>query len=160
MNIIDFAKVREARLAKAAKVKAEPRTRYTAMLEALDKEELTAMEYIVQNHALQMAYRIMEHSPRYGVKQGDFYLPVLSALEAIVPVLGDMIIANSYVQGSVRLTGQKYAASEIGLWAALRMILDYLLILIDDNSRPDDWLDIRDKKPLQNMFKYLGYEQE
>ena len=60
MDIIDFAKVREARLAKAAKVKAEPGTRYTAMLEALDKEELTAMEYIAQNHALQMAYKIVE----------------------------------------------------------------------------------------------------
>jgi len=32
-------------------------------LEALDKEELTAMEYIAQNHALQMAYKIVEHSP-------------------------------------------------------------------------------------------------
>ena len=37
MAIIDFAKVREARLAKAARAKAEPYARYTAMLEALDK---------------------------------------------------------------------------------------------------------------------------
>ena len=160
MDIIDFAKVREARLAKAAKVKAEPCTRYTAMLEALDKEELTAMEYIAQNHALQMAYKIVEHSPLWGTKQGNFSLPIQSALDAVVPVLGDLIIANSYVDGAVRLTGQKFTANEVGWWAARRMILDYLLILIDDNSRPDDWLDIRDKQPLQNVLAYLGYRSE
>ena len=160
MDIIDFAKVREARLAKAAKVKAEPGTRYTAMLEALDKEDLTAMEYIVQNHALQMAYKIVVHSPLWGPKQGNFSLQIQSALDAVVPVLGDLIIANSYVDGAVRLTGQKFTANEVGWWAARRMILDYLLILIDDNSRPDDWLDIRDKQPLQNVLAYLGYRSE
>ena len=45
MDIIDFAKVREARLAKATKEKAEPYSRYTAMVEALSKEDLTVMEY-------------------------------------------------------------------------------------------------------------------
>ena len=50
-----------------------------------------------------------------------------------------------------------YTASEVGWWAARRMILDYLLILIDDSSRPDDWLDIRDKEPLRNVFEHLGY---
>ena len=157
MEIIDFAKAREERLAKAARAKAEPQARYNAMQDALRNEDLTPIAYIAQNHALQMAYKIVEHSPNYGRKNGDFFLPVWSALEAVVPVLGDMIIADSYVQGSVRLTGQKYTASEVGLWAARRLILDYLLILIDDNSRPDDWLDIRDKQPLQNIFLYLGY---
>ena len=75
-------------------------------------------------------------------------------------VLGDLIIANSYVKEAVRLPGQKLTANEVGLWAARRMILDYLLILIDDNSRPDDWLDIRDKQPLKNVFEYLGYKLE
>ena len=157
MEIIDFAKAREERLAKAARTKAEPQARYNAMQDALRNEDLTPIAYIAQNHALQMAYKIVEHSPNYGRKNGDFFLPVWSSLEAVVPVLGDMIIADSYVQGSVRLTGQKYTASEVGLWAARRLILDYLLLLIDDNSRPDDWLDIRDKQPLQNIFLYLGY---
>lgn len=58
----------------------------------------------------------------------------------------------------MHLPGQRLTASEVGLWAARRMILDYLLILIDDNSRPDDWLDIRDKEPLQNIFVHLGYK--
>ena len=62
MDIIDFAKAREARLAKAAKEKAGPYARYKAMVEALDREDLTAMEYIAQNHALQMAYKIVEHT--------------------------------------------------------------------------------------------------
>ena len=157
MAIIDFARAREERRAKAARTEAEPQARYNAMQDALRNEDLTTIAYIAQNHALQMAYKIVEHSPNYGRKNGDFFLPVWSALEAVVPVLGDMIIADSYVQGSVRLTGQKYTASEVGLWAARRLILDYLLILIDDNSRPDDWLDIRDKQPLQNIFLYLGY---
>ncbi len=159
MDIIDFTKAREARLAKAAKTKTEPAERFLAMQTALEKEDLTAMEYIAQNHALQMAYRLVEHSPRYGIKQGVLS-SIWSALETIVPVLGDLIIANSFVQGTVRLTGQKYTANEVGLWAARRLILDYLLILIDDNSRPDDWLDIRDQQPWQNIFVYLGYEQE
>jgi len=158
MDIIDFTKAREARLAKAAKEKAEPHARYRAMAEALDREDLTAMEYIAQNHALQMAYKMVEHSPYWGDKQGDFSLQVWSALEAVVPVLGDLIIANSYVDGAVRLAGQKFTANEVGLWAARRMILDYLLILIDDTSRPDDWLDIRDKQPLKNVFEHLGYK--
>ena len=157
MSIIDFAKAREARLAKAARTKAEPYARYTAMLEALDKEDLTAMESIAQVHALQMAYRIVEHSPYWGTKQGDFFLQTWSALEAVVPVIGDLIIANSFVDSSVRLRGQRYTSNEVGLWAARRMILDYLLILIDDSSRPDDWLDIRDRQPLQNVFAHLGY---
>ncbi len=157
MDIIDFTKAREERLAKVAKEKAEPYARYRAMLEALDREDLTVMEYIAQNHALQMAYKIVEHSPYWGDKQGDFFLQVWSALEAVVPVLGDLIIANSYVDGAVRLAGQKFMANEVGLWAARRMILDYLLILTDDNSRPDDWLDIRDKQPLKNIFEHLGY---
>jgi len=50
-----------------------------------------------------------------------------------------LIIANSYVDGAVRLAGHKFMANEVGLWAARRMILDYLLILIDDNSRPEHW---------------------
>ena len=157
MDIIDFTKAREERLAKVAKEKAEPYARYRAMVEALDREDLTVMEYIAQNHALQMAYKIVEHSPYWGDKQGDFSLQVWSALEAVVPVLGDLIIANSYVDGAVRLAGQKFMANEVGLWAARRMILDYLLILIDDNSRPDDWLDIRDKQLLKNIFEHLGY---
>ncbi len=157
MEIIDFAKAREERLAEAARTKAEPQARYNTMQDALRNEDLTPIAYIAQNHALQMAYKIVEHSPNYGRKNGDFFLSVWSSFEAVVPVLGDMIIADSYVQGSVRLTGQKYTASEVGLWAARRLILDYLLILIDDNSRPDDWLDIRDKQPLQNIFLYLGY---
>lgn len=157
MEVIDFAKAREERLAKIARTKAEPYARYTAMLGALEGEELTAMERIAQTHALEMAYRIVEHSPHFGQQPGDFFLPVWAALEAVVPVIGDLIIANSYVSDSVRLTGQKYTASEVGLWAARRMILDYLLILIDDSSRPDDWLDIRDKEPLRNVFVYLGY---
>ena len=157
MDIIDFAKTREARLAKAAKEKAEPHARYGAMVEALDREDLTAMEYIAQNHPLQMAYKIVEHNPCWGDKHGDFSLQVWSSLEAVVPVLGDLIIANSYVDRAVRLAGQKFMANEVGLWAARRMILDYLLILIDDNSRPEDWLDIRDKQPLKNVFEYLGY---
>jgi hypothetical protein len=107
-----------------------------------------------------MAYKIVEHSPLWGTAQGDFLLQIQSALDAVVPVLGDLIIANSYVDGAVRLTGQKFTANEVGLWAARRMILDYLLILIDDNSRPDDWLDIRDKQPLQNVLAYLGYRSE
>lgn len=157
MDIIDFARAREEKIAKAAKEKAEPYSRYMAMVEALGREDLTAMEYIAQNHALQMAYKIVEHSPCWGNKQGDFSLQVWSALEAVVPVLGDLIIANSYMDGAVRLAGQKFMANEVGLWAAPRMILDYLLILIDDNSRPDDWLDIRDKQPLKNVFEHLGY---
>ena len=157
MDIIDFTKAREERLAKVAKEKAEPYARYRAMVEALDREDLTVMEYIAQNHALQMACKIVEHSPYWGDKQGDFSLQVWLALEAVVPVLGDLIIANSYVDGAVRLAGQKFMANEVGLWAARRMILDYLLILIDDNSRPDDWLDIRDKQPLKNIFEHLGY---
>ena len=157
MDIIDFAKAWEARLAKAAKEKSEPFARYKAMVEALDREDLTAMEYIAQNHALQMAYKIVEYSLCWGDKQGDFSLPVWSALEAVVPVLGDLIIANSYVDGAVRLAGQKFMANEVGLWAARRMILDYLLILIDDTSYPDDWLDIHDKQPLKNVFEHLGY---
>ena len=160
MDIIDFAKVWEARLAKAAKEKSEPFARYKAMVEALDREDLMAMEYIAQNHALQMAYKIVEHSPCWGDKHGDFSLQVWSSLEAVVPVIGDLIIANSYVEGAVRLAGHKFMANEVGLWAARRMILDYLLILIDDNSRPDDWLDIRDKQPLQNVFAHLGYKLE
>ena len=160
MDIIDFAKVREARLAKAAKEKAEPYSRYTAMVEALSKEDLTVMEYIAQNHALQMAYKMVEHSPYWGNRQGDFYLAIKSALEAVVPVLGDLIIANSYVKEAVCLPGQKFPANEVGLWAARRMILDYLLILIDDSSSPDDWLDIRDKQPLKNIFEYLWYKLE
>ena len=157
MDIIDFTKAREERLAKVAKEKAEPYARYRAMVEALDRENLTVMEYIAQNHALQMAYKIVEHSPYWGDKQGDFSLQAWSAMEAVVPVLGDLIIANSYVDGAVRLAGQKFMANEVGLWAAPRMILDYLLILIDGNSRPDDWLDIRDKQPLKNVFEHLGY---
>ena len=160
MDIIDFARAREEKIAKAAKEKAEPYSRYMAMVEALGREDLTAMEYIAQNHALQMAYKIVEHSPCWGNKQGDFSLQVWSALEAVVSVLGDLIIANSYVDGAVRLAGQKFMANEVGRWAARRMILDYLLILIDDNSRPDDWLDIRDKQPLKNVFEYLGYKLE
>jgi hypothetical protein len=58
----------------------------------------------------------------------------------------------------VRLAGQKFTTKEVGQWAARRMILDYLLILIDDTSRPDDWLDIRDKQPLKNVFEDLGYK--
>ena len=157
MEIIDFSKAREERLEKVAKTKKEPHARYIVMLEALEKEDLTAMEYIAQNHALQMAYKMVEHSPNWGSKQGDFYLAVRSAMEAVVPVLGDLIIANSYVKETVCLPGQKFPANEVGLWAARRMILDYLLILIDDNSRPDDWLDIRDKQPLKNVFEHLGY---
>ena len=160
MEIIDFTKAREKRLEKVALTKKEPHARYTAMLEALEKEDLTAMEYIAQNHALQMAYKIVEHSPYWGHKQGDFSLQIWSALEAVVPVIGDLIIANSYVDGAVRLAGQKFMANEVGLWAARRMILDYLLILIDDNSHPDDWLDIRDKQPLKNVFEHLGYKLE
>jgi hypothetical protein len=129
-----------------------------------DKPEIgsirLAMESIAQVHALQMAYKIVEHSPLWGTKQGDFLLHIQSALDAVVPVLGVLIIANSYVEGTVRLTGQKFTANEVGLWAARRMILYYLLILIDDNSRPDDWLDIRDKQPLQNVLAYLGYRSE
>ena len=124
MDIIDFAKAWEARLAKAAKEKSEPFARYKAMVEALDREDLTAMEYIAQNHALQMAYKIVEHSPCWGDKHGDFSLQVWSSLEAVVPVLGDLIIANSYMDGAVRLAGQKFMANEVGLWAAPRMILD------------------------------------
>ena len=127
------------------------------MVEALSKEDLTVMEYIAQNHAMQMAHKIVEHSPCWGDKHGDFSLQVWSSLEAVVLVLGDLIIANSYMDGAVRLAGQKFMANEVGLWAAPRMILDYLLILIDDNSRPDDWLDIRDKQPLKNVFEHLGY---
>ena len=160
MDIIDFAKAREARLAKAAKEKVKPYARYKAMVEALDREDLTAMEYIAQSHALQMAYKIVEHSPYWGDKPGDSSLQVWSALEAVVPMIGDLIIANSYVDGVVRLAGYKFMANEVGLWAARRMLLDYLLILIDDNSRPDDWLDIRDKHPLQNVFAHLGYKLE
>ena len=160
MEIIDFTKAREERLEKVAKTKKEPHARYTAMLEALEKEDLMAMEHIVQNHALQMAYKMVEHSPYWGNRQGDFYLAIKSALEAVVPVLGDLIIANSYVKEAVCLPGQKFPANEVGLWAARRMILDYLLILIDDSSSPDDWLDIRDKQPLKNIFEYLGYKLE
>ena len=40
------------------------------------------------------------------------------------------------------------------------MILDYLLILIYDSSSPDDWLDIQDKQPLENVFEYLGDRHE
>ena len=87
MDIIDFANAREARLAKAAKEKAGPYARYKAMVEALDREDLTAMEYIAQNHALQMAYKIVEHSPYWGDKPGDSSLQVWSALEAVVPVI-------------------------------------------------------------------------
>lgn len=158
MEIIDFARAREERLANIAKAKAEPRARYTAMLEALYKEDLTSMEYIAQIHALHMAYKIVENSPHWGDRQGDFFLQTWSALEVVVPIIGDLIIANSYVDGSVHLTGQRFTVNEVGPWAARRMILDYLLILIDDNSRPDDWLDIRDKEPMKNIFAHLGYE--
>ena len=157
MKIIDFTRAREEKLAEIARTKTEPHTRYTAMLEALYKEDLTAMEYIAQTNALHMAYRIVEHSPYWGDKHGDYFLQVWSALEAVIPIIGDLIMTNSYVEGSVRLAGQRFTTSEVGLWAARRMILDYLLILIDDNSRPDDWLDIRDKEPLKNIFEHLGY---
>ena len=157
MEIIDFTRAREAKLAEIARTKKEPHTRYTAMLEALYKEELTAMEYIAQTNALHMAYKIVERSPYWGDRQGDYFLQVWSALEAVVPIIGDLIMANSYVDGSLRLADQRYTTSEVGLWAARRMILDYLLILIDDNSHPDDWLDIRDKEPLKNIFEHLGY---
>lgn len=157
MEIIDFTRVREAKLAEIAKIKTEPHTRYTAMLDALYKEDLTAMEYIAQTNALHMAYKIVEHSPYWGDRQGDYFLQVWSALEAVVPIIGDLIMANSYVEGSVRLAGQRFTSSDVGLWGARRMILDYLLILINDNSNPDDWLDIRDKEPLKNIFKHLGY---
>ncbi|SHK80251.1 hypothetical protein SAMN05216582_11842 [Selenomonas ruminantium] len=160
MAVIDFTKVREARLAEAARTKAGPCARYTAMMAALEAESLTAMEGIAQIHALRMAYQIVAHSPHWELEPGDDFLPVWSALEAVVSVLGDLIIADSYIDGSVRLTGQRYTASEVGLWAARRMILDYLLILIDDDSCPDDWLDIRDKQPLRNVFRYLGYSPE
>ena len=42
MEIIDFTKAREERLEKVDKTKKEPHARYTAMLEALEKEDLTA----------------------------------------------------------------------------------------------------------------------
>ena len=157
MEIIDFTRAREAKLAEIAKTKAEPNTRYKAMLETLHKEDLTAMEYIAQTNTLHIAYRIVAHSPYWGNKQGDYFMQVWSAMEAVVPIIGDLIMANSYVEGSVRLAGQRFTTSDVGLWAARRMILDYLLILIDDNSNPDDWLDIRDKEPLKNIFNHLGY---
>ncbi|MCR5757908.1 MAG: hypothetical protein K6F95_08385 [Selenomonas sp.] len=156
MEVIDFVKARETRLSRIAKTKAEPHARYKAMLAALADEELSAMERIAQVHALEMAYRIVENSPLWG-KQEESQVVVWSALEAVVPLIGDLLMANSYVTDSVRLTGQKYTAGEVGLWAARRLILDYLLILIDDNSRPDDWLDIRDREPLRNVFAHLGY---
>ena len=157
MEIIDFTRAREAKLAEIARTKTEPHTRYTSMLDALYKEDLTAMEYIAQTNALHMAYRIVENSPYWGDKQGDSFLQAWSALEAVVPIIGDLIMANSYVDGSLRLAGQRYTTSEVGLWAARRMIRDYLLILIDDSSSPDDWLDIRDKELLKNIFEHLGY---
>ena len=77
MEIIDFTKAREKRLEKVTLTKKEPHARYAAMLEALEKEDLTTMECIAQTHALQMAYKIVEHSPNWGNEQGDFYLAVL-----------------------------------------------------------------------------------
>lgn len=100
MEIIDFTKARKERLANIARTKAEPHARYTAMLETLYKEDLTSMEYIAQTHALRMAYKLVEHSPYFGDRQGDFFLQIWSSLEAVVPVIGDLIIANSYVKDS------------------------------------------------------------
>ena len=83
MEIIDFTRAREAKLAEIARTKTEPHTRYTSMLDALYKEDLTGMEYIAQTNALHMAYRIVENSPYWGDKQGDSFLQAWSALEAI-----------------------------------------------------------------------------
>ena len=55
------------------------------------------------------------------------------------------------------MTGRRYSAAEVGQWAARRLVLDYVLILIDDRSCPDDWLDIDDEEPLREIFVYLGY---
>jgi len=160
MDVIDFSAVRQKRLAAMAKTKAEPQARFDAMQEALRRDELTVMGRIVQQHALRLAYRIVAESPVWGKPNEAEPLRALVELEAVVPVLADLIMAESYMPAAVRMAGTRLTANEVGLWAARRMVLDYLLILIDDNSRPDDWLDIRDKEPLRNVFAYLGYEMD
>ena len=157
MKIIDFTEARKMKLHAAAREKNKPYARYKAMQDALVKEDLPSMENIVQYHALEMAYQLVDHSPKWGTLTGDFSQQMKSAVEAVVPVLGDMILAGSVVPGSVRMTGRRYSAAEVGQWAARRLVLDYVLILIDDRSCPDDWLDIDDEEPLREIFVYLGY---
>lgn len=157
MDVIDFSAARQRRLAAMARTKSEPQARFAAMQEALAQDELTVMERIVQQHALRMAYRIVAESPAWGTPDEKEPRRIFTELEAVVPILADLIMAESYMPAAVRMAGTHLTSSEVGLWAARRIVLDYLLILIDDNSRPDDWLDIRDKEPLRNVFAYLGY---
>ena len=160
MDVIDFSAARQRRLAAMARTKAGPQARFAAMQEALSQDELTAMGRIVQQHALRLAYRIVAASPVWGKPEEAEPLRVWTELEAVVPVLADLIMAESYMPAAVRMAGTHLTANEVGLWAARRMVLDYLLILIDDNSRPDDWLDIRDREPLRNVCAYLGYAMD
>lgn len=158
MTIIDFTQKRQQRLMLLKKEKQEPAARMEAMKQALEKENLTDSARIIQYHALITAYDLVRHSPDYGSEPAPYSILKQEA-DTTIRILADFILLDSFMEAPINLAGRRMMPGEVSTWAARRLILDYILILIDDASSPDDWLDPADnnKKPLAAIFQHLGY---
>lgn len=156
MTIIDFAQKRQQRLRNLEKEKQEPTARMKAMKQALKKEDLTDSTRMIQYHALITAYDLVRHSPNYGSVPAS-YVILKQEADTTIRILSDFILLNSFMDAPIKLAGRRMMPLEVSHWAAQRLLLDYILILIGDASSPDDWLDPTAQKPLTTIFQHLGY---